>query len=351
MERKVGKFRYAKDCEGRLISIADVDKTKGKDAYTCPGCGDEVVVCQGEKNAWYFRHKHDECSYETYLHILAKTKIYEWLRDAERIPFSRVTKNICSLEGCCPFYEPNDCDTQDGKEYNLKDYYDIPILEKSVEVGGKTFIPDIQLKPKRDGVPPMWIEIEVTHPCEDEKKQSGIRIIEFNIESERNIEKIVGRSIEEGKNAKLYNFDVKETRNFGQKPKSLSRLTLVAGQGFRDEELLCLNQFPRLVGAIAEVKSVDVVNFIEFIHSDEKKLWIFSTKSCAICAYANYKMYSAPYCNRYKRYSRMTEARICPMFRLDIAKCQERVHDVAEQYRYSPKSLWINDEWYRSLSD
>lgn len=351
MEHKVGKFRYAKDCEGRTILITDVDKVKKKDTYTCVGCGGEMVARQGEKNAWHFAHKKEECSYETYLRILAKTKIYEWLRDAEEIPFKRATKNICSLERLCPFYTPKDCDTREWKEYNLKDYYDMPILEKAVEVGGKVFIPDIQLKPKGDHVPPLWIEIEVTHACEEIKKESGVRIIEIKISNEDDIDRIVGSSIDEDKNAKLYNFDVRETHNLGKNPKELARLTLVAGRGLGYEELLCLNQFPRLNGTIAEVKSTDIVNFIEFMHSDEKKLWIFSTKSCAICAYANYRMYGKPYCNRYKRQSRMTEAKSCPMFRLDIAKCQERVQEVKGQYICGLKSLWINGEWYRSLSN
>jgi hypothetical protein len=52
----------------------------------------------------------------------------------------------------------------------------------------------------------LFIEIFVTHPCSKEKIASGVRIIEFCIESESDIDRIIGSSIQEGELVRLYNF-------------------------------------------------------------------------------------------------------------------------------------------------
>ena len=69
-------YSFALDHNQCVINIKDA--LKGEDFY-CPCCGAVMIAKQGKKNRWHFAHKGNlgNCSYETYLHKIAKARIRE----------------------------------------------------------------------------------------------------------------------------------------------------------------------------------------------------------------------------------------------------------------------------------
>lgn len=76
---------------------------------------------------------------------------------------------------------------------------------------------------------PIFIEVFVTHECSQEKKKSGIRIIELSIQSEEDILDIVNSTnLNECEKVKLYNFKRKEVlaKDFTQPFQNISYIIL-----------------------------------------------------------------------------------------------------------------------------
>lgn len=70
--------------------------------YFCPICGELMNPHMGKVRRWHFVHKNaGNCSYESYLHKLAKIKIREAFLTSEHFLLSYNAKAICSLK--CPF--------------------------------------------------------------------------------------------------------------------------------------------------------------------------------------------------------------------------------------------------------
>ena len=68
---------------------------------------------------------------------------------------------------------------------DLKRYYDTCAEEQEID----GFIADLLLThSKKADIPPVLIEICVTHPCDDEKRKSGLKIIEVTIKKEQEVE-------------------------------------------------------------------------------------------------------------------------------------------------------------------
>lgn len=351
MERKVGKFRYAKDCEGRTILITDVDKVKKKDTYTCVGCGGEMVARQGEKNAWHFAHKKEECSYETYLHILAKTKIYEWLRDAEEVKLIVEQSSLCKEYDNCFFKNEMDCKRSEPKSYNLKDYYDVCTLEERVQVGNKYFVPDILLKSTDINRSSLWIEIEVTHACEMEKIQTGFRIIEFKIDSEDDIAQIVSRPIERREGVTYYNFSDEQKERTDRLERRLAQVNLTKlgytkyidssceELDFRDPNTIANLLYPYELSNSFRNKGIVPI------------LVSLSDKSCSSCKHSITHFLWGICCQLYGHFTDKDEAERCKDYVLNISVFDECIKKLERRCRLAGIKLWINDAWYRSLSD
>lgn len=351
MEHKVGKFRYAKDCEGRTILITDVDRDKKSETYTCVGCGGEMVARQGEKNAWHFAHKKEECSYETYLHILGKTKIYEWLRDAEEVKLIVEETTVCSRKKGCDFFNECECRISRSTPIPLKTYYDNPKLEKRDEVKNTAFIPDIQLSHKGTLKEPLWIEIDVTHSCDNVKIKAGVRIIEFKVANERDVDRIIHHPIREGKKVKFYNFRTKKVHAPEDKPRRLFIYGLYPNGKFESREQSCLEPILHQPRFVAEIISSSKHNseLLSMVKTDY--LWKLINKTCVVCRNVSYKKYRSPYCKYLKRKCKMPEAMTCSMFALDMYMCKQLEQDLLLELNFPGNRLWINDSWYRSLSD
>lgn len=151
------------------------------------GCGAEMVPVLGKIREWHFRHKSEgkvNCQSETYLHKLAKRTVVEGFAAAkgEGRPYYLVLPQ----EQICRRWEERFgivCQQGYGKiNHNLTKYFDV--VQDEVRVDG--FISDV-LFSLIIGNDKFLLEISVTHCCEEEKKCSGLKIVEVHIGEEGDV--------------------------------------------------------------------------------------------------------------------------------------------------------------------
>lgn len=176
-------YSYANNLSGELINVSNAQRSE---QYFCPICGEQMTPHMGKIRRWHFVHKNvDNCSYESYLHKLAKIKIQKAFLNSEHFILSYIAKAICSFE--CPFIGYPKCEGGKEVEFDLKKYYDSCRIEASY----KQFIADLLLSSSTNPkLPPILIEIMVTHKCTEDKLKDGVRIIEIPIQCEEEIDEI-----------------------------------------------------------------------------------------------------------------------------------------------------------------
>ncbi len=197
---------FALDADNRIVDIKDVDSSDGQ-KYNCPHCHNEMITKRGNVRQWHFAHKADKCSYDKYLHSIAEIMIMDWFNQNEHISLSIRSYAKCDKYDNCVFHDETSCKERSMVSFDLKTYYSTCIKEQRYG----NYVADLFCKNENNPDSPIFIEIFVTHECSQEKKNSGIRIIELVIQSEEDILNIVNSTnLTEGKNVRLYNFKRKE---------------------------------------------------------------------------------------------------------------------------------------------
>lgn len=192
---------YAQIEDGTLIKASDVQESQRHlHIYRCPSCGEAMIARLGRVRKKHFAHKstpgtNNECTYESYLHALAKKRICEWFNSKDYIPLVIKRPTRCTQADNCKWFDCIRCKKTVDETINLKEWFSHCEVEKEYEKGGKTYRADILCYNKKKDGTPLFIEINVKHPCELEKVSSGIKIIEVKIESEEDIEKFISSSI------------------------------------------------------------------------------------------------------------------------------------------------------------
>lgn len=188
------KYKYAYTEENVLICIDDILPEERKShKYYCIYCGHELLprALPKKERTPHFYHKEEvECSGETYLHKLAK-KLIKAKFDS-RHPFSiKYPVTIECEQDSCNLVDEK-CTQYEDYVLNLYDYYDTCTEEASH--GG--FVADLLLtNSKNNDVPPLFVEICVTHQCEQKKIESGIKIIEVYVRNEDSILKFIEKEL------------------------------------------------------------------------------------------------------------------------------------------------------------
>lgn len=220
---KAIKYSYAKARNNKITHISEAIKGE---AYFCLSCGTKLSLRAGTKKVKHFSHTPKaKCSNESYLHILAKQRFCAWFNSSSttEVKLKPRPLTICSYKDNhpltdkpCPFYEDYSCseivEVTDEQDINLKDFFAEAREEVSYHKDGKLFRTDVLLRRKDkdyidDDNKVIFIEFCVSHKCEEAKINSGIRIIEFIIESEEDIDRIISNTISEGDKTKFFNFN------------------------------------------------------------------------------------------------------------------------------------------------
>ena len=203
------KYQYAKDSHGKLVKVNDLNRStlpKSAKFYSID-YGEELRPRLGKIRIKHFAHKPNmeyRGSKETYLHALSKQLFYNSYKEC--------------LQSGEPFYVPYKthlkCDRL-KREFGFSCYYEEDFLkfdisqhftEISMEKRDDGLIPDVLISSPSSGQK-IYVEIKVTHGCSEEKINSGIRIMEFDIQDEQTAAKLIDFKL--GKQCdflKTYNF-------------------------------------------------------------------------------------------------------------------------------------------------
>ncbi|MEE3483081.1 MAG: competence protein CoiA family protein [Bacteroidales bacterium] len=186
------RYRTAYDENNNLIDIKDVFKEdRNKHTYHCITCGEPLLPRLGDERARHFYHKKDTvCDGESYLHKLAKLRLKEKFDNSPHFYISYNAYYICSNEQC---KLRNDNCKKPIVDYriDLKEYYDKATIESPI----KGFVADVLLTNSKDSkISPVLLEIRVAHACEHEKLNSGLKIIEFHIKQESDVNALINQS-------------------------------------------------------------------------------------------------------------------------------------------------------------
>ena len=213
------KCRYAFDENDNLVNIDDVIKEERHlHSYRCIACGNSLLAKIGNIKVPHFAHDKDHaCDGETYLHKLAKHRLKERFDKSKSFYISYEAEILCEKIDVCKWKNER-CDRKSQYHcVDLKEFYDTATIEKEIKKDEKKYIADVMLtNSKKESNPPILLEILVSHECEQEKKDSGYRIIEFRIKSENDINNLVSQSEfhaspqwEKKKKISFYNFNKK----------------------------------------------------------------------------------------------------------------------------------------------
>ena len=184
------KYQYSLDENGELANVKSLtSENRHLHTYRCLGCGNTLLprAIGSVKRRPHFYHKEQiDCSGETYLHKLGKRIIRERFYSSEHFVISYPVTIACNNTDCLLRNER--CkEKNQAHEVDLKEVYDT--CEEEVSING--FIADLLLtNSKKSNIPPILLEICVSHACEDEKQNSGLKIIEIKIKDESDFNKI-----------------------------------------------------------------------------------------------------------------------------------------------------------------
>jgi hypothetical protein len=340
--------------------IIDINESKavgGK--FYCPYCKGEMFPRCGEHNAWHFAHKEKKCDYNHYLHTIAEIKIQKWIRNSQQIFLSLPRMETCSESANCGFYEKGTCASNSRIQYNLKDSYSECKREVRLKYGDKTYIPDLLLCPKETKNNPIFIEINVTHPCEQDKKDLGVRIIEFDIKTENDINRIIGSTIRRCEFTHLY------------EPIFLHKYTIFSShKTFLDFHILCRYDpiFSRHYKSYKLRRGMFEITFRneydEQIHSEGgmevigmayASQYDKTLKSCCLCKNQTFSDDRYIICKLRKergcRFLTCKDATQCPEYQRGEDIIDKRIK-VLDKYRETHfVDIWINDLVKTHISD
>ena len=179
------KYKRVFDKDGNIVDISNVNEANRLPEYYSIGSNTPMIAALGQTNQHYFRAKRGyQLNPETELHEYVKRILKHRFETEDHFCIKYHRKEYCSNEKDCIFYDEKNMEC--GKlcthlcEYDLKEYYDTA----TIEGGYDGFVADVLLTSSSHNRRPVFLEVAVTHPCTEEKKASGNKIIELSVSCE-----------------------------------------------------------------------------------------------------------------------------------------------------------------------
>lgn len=333
--------------EGNIIHIKDAENKK---KYYCPFCHKEMITKRGAIREWHFAHKKEACSYDNYLHSIAKILIMNWFNSSDKIVLFMNTQEKCSRFKDCTFYDDNNCCGTKEVAYNLKEYY-IQCTQEH-KYGG--FVADLYCENRNNSNTPLFIEIKVTHECSQNKKDSGVRIIEIPIQSEEDILNITRTNhLSENRNVKLYNFKRKISLSEDYKLPFQKFILHPSTKSFVDKETYSCRNYNTYRKGIYEISMPydDCIPTFLFhgglsmigkaMAYNEK----FLEKDCLLCSWKAQDMSGMNFCKLYKKcgnpkYCKENDSTKCSMFRADLNEIRNAIDAFYNYLKQCKIDVW-----------
>jgi len=330
-------YSYANNSHDKLINVSTAQRSE---QYFCPICSEPMTPHMGKVRRWHFVHKNTaHCSYESYLHTLAKIRIREAFLSSEQFLLSYNAKALCSLS--CPFIDSPKCEGEKHVEFDLRKFYDTCEIEAPYRQYRADLLLSSSINPNR---PPILIEIMVTHKCTEDKISDGVRIIEIPIHSEEHIDNIVNsgklsavrdrhfifHSDKEQDQITLYNFNKVESFNpeskFDEYEDYFRRRNTIVfwlnqwGQ-FRSFDCHCYEVSKKLPPNVHYYITEIATPFKEILQEFSKRG--VKIRNCFLCRFSKQDYYGDRLCVLYKKYNLPRKpspysAGTCPHYREDF---------------------------------
>lgn len=336
-------YSYANNSIGELINVSNAQRSEN---YFCPVCGELMTPHMGKIRRWHFVHKSNEnCSYESYLHKLAKIKIRQAFLSSEHFLLSYKAKAICAID--CPFISSPRCEGEKPVEFDLRKFYDTCEIEATYN----QYRADLLLTSSANSqTPPVLIEIMVTHKCTEDKINDGVRIIEIPIQSEEQIDDIVinckliavrdkpfNYSYSNERSITLYNFNKVEsfdpTGSFDEYEDCFSRKNTIVfwlnNQGqFRSFDCHCYEVSKKLPTNVHYFITEIATPFKEIFQEFSKRG--VKIRNCFLCKFSKQDSWGERLCVLYKKHNMPRKpssysAVSCPHYREDFKSPQDFV--------------------------
>lgn len=181
------QFAYIDDNRDHVVSIDEItNQNRKQHKYFCIGCGKELLprAIDSKCRKPHFYHKEEvTCSGETYLHKLAKHVLKRKFDEKPTFFVEFIVSIECSNTSC-KYKNPRCREERVPYSIDLKKNYDTC----TIETGIKGYVADLLLtNSKNPNVEPTLIEVCVKHPCDEEKRNSGLQIIEIKIWQEQDV--------------------------------------------------------------------------------------------------------------------------------------------------------------------
>lgn len=180
------RYRYALGANGETVDVTTLapEQRDTLKPFRCLGCDGDMVARLPRERKKHFAHRaHTACSTETYLHRLAKRRFVATY--SRCVASGRPFLLRYTVQERCSHYAQTlglSCDRERIVEHDLTRIFSS--VEEEREIRG--FRADVLLSsPARADV--LLVELVVSHPCSEEKRESGLRILEMTIESEDDI--------------------------------------------------------------------------------------------------------------------------------------------------------------------
>lgn len=191
------QYRFGLGADGRLVDVNTLTPAHRSSGFICIACGRRLIAhLKDDLRARHFaHHRKGACaSYESYLHRAAKLAFLETYRECLsvgkaftlRLP---VVDTCNALEQTLGFR----CEFPQYREIDLTRWFHAAELEQR-HAG---FVADVLLLGTRSQRA-LFVEVLVTHPCDEAKIASGHRILELRIGSDRDIAELLAAIVTVG---------------------------------------------------------------------------------------------------------------------------------------------------------
>lgn len=279
------KYQYAYDENNNIIDIKNIDSEYRKEhSFHCIGCNGKMKANFCKTKTDYFSHYGDSCSSETYLHELAKKVFKQKFENYTSVLLQFEQSDLCDNHQTCAFYKFSLCSKKNEKIFDLKDFYNVCQEEKVIDkYKADLLLSDSKGKYKK----PILIEIFVTHQCTEDKINSRLKIIEFKIESELDIRKLLDQPIKkDSERIKLYGFKEESNDKIQLGNRLIRKITFYDNGKYRVNEINCRS--------VSEVKKeseslIDIYLPKTLYNKDVSIASILAgRKCCFLCKYSTY---------------------------------------------------------------
>lgn len=348
------KYRYAKGSDQSMIDAHVMNPEQRHDLapYCCFGCGGELIPNLGQKRIKHFSHKSaGACSRETYLHELGKDAFLRKYTQCLKGGVPYIFR--ASFPAICIHYQVEmgiSCKTKMMRDIDLTRHFKNIEIEKAC----KGFKPDILLS-SDDGAEVLFIEIAVTHKCEENKIRSGNRIIEINVASEDDVLHILSGTLNESLDV-VDSYNLKKKEFVGDVCKGGCEREFNLFLIYESQKSILLDLSAREVLTLMRKRKIVYHELIIFSSVNQaSKAQIYKSKvrgahfknipikNCYLCKYHGVSgIGSAVFCKLRRENFDSNEASECQYYGVcrSMEECEE-VDRVNEEYAKKNKSRFI----------